>query len=235
MRVIVLDIETIPLPESCLIETDDVIPMLQRIACISYAEMTTSLEVVAVRTLGAPLMSERKALRELADVINSDTLVVTWGGRFFDIPVLIYRSMVYGIQVPHMLTGEFPKRFSSYGHTDLQDEMSFFGSVRRARLDYAAAVFGLPGKLDVRAAEVQELIARNRFEEVRSYCVTDVVQTAVIFTKWMHAKGEISDEELNASISSWEDPSIYEEGSTSERTGVLLVKESCNWNALKVG
>jgi len=235
MRVFVVDIETIPLPESCLLDTDDVIPMLQRAVCISYAEMTPSLQVVAVRTLGAPAMSEKKALREFSRLVDPDSLVVTWGGRSFDIPVIVYRSMVYGIQIPYMLKGEFPKRFSPYGHLDLQDEMAFFGSVRRPRLDYAAAVFGLPGKMDVKASDVQELVSRNRFEEVRSYCVTDVVQTAVLFAKWMHAKGELSDSEMNGFLDSWDDPSIYEEGSSSEKEGVLLVKKSCNWNSLKLG
>jgi len=235
-KVIVMDIETIPLPQSMLYTGEStVVPILQEIVCISYIELDDRFEVKKIRTLGLPEMSEKAAISAFVGEVSSDTMVVTWGGRGFDIPVLLYRAMVNGIKAKALTGKEFSNRYNPLSHLDLQDDMTFFGAVRKIGLDYTSAVLGLPGKMEVKASSVHDLIVRNRFNSVRSYCVTDVVQTLVVFLRWAYTKGLSPKNEVNNALDSLLDPDIYDEYSfASEKEGVQLVINNCDWDSLKI-
>ena len=54
------------------------------------------------------------------------------------------------------------------------------GAARMTSLDNAARLIGLPGKMGVDGSQVEGLHRAGRLEEIRHYCLTDVIQTAFV-------------------------------------------------------
>ena len=112
-----------------------------------------------------------------------------------------------------------------------------FGAADKIKLDYAAAVLGLPGKMDVQGSDVATLWARNRFAEIGAYCVSDVVQTAVLFARWAHLRGIASTEEVGMLLDSFS--KMWAVGLPGDKAGVVVtqgvnqVVGACNWERLR--
>lgn len=242
-KCVIMDLETVPDQKVVLDQKgfEFPLPIFHKVACLSYAVLGNSFELQQVKVLGLNEQTEAETLQEFGALIDEDTMVVTWSGRRFDLPVVLYRSMKYGIPCPWHFRRDFDKRFGLTGHVDLQDHMMLFGAADKIKLDHAAALIGLPGKLDTVGADVAELWARNRFQAIGTYCVTDVIQTAVLFIRWAHLRGLASAVEVNAALDSI---SAYSSGgylSTSRASqvsvaeGIHKVVSNCDWNSLKVG
>jgi predicted PolB exonuclease-like 3'-5' exonuclease len=241
-KCVIVDLETVPDQKVVLDDKafEFPLPIFHKIACIGYAVLGNSFDLQKVRVLGLNEQSEEEALREFGKEIDDDTMVVTWSGRRFDVPVILYRSMKYGIPCSWHFRRDFDKRFGLTGHVDLQDHMMLFGASDKIKLDHAAAMIGLPGKLDTVGADVAALWARNRFRTIGTYCVTDVIQNVVLFIRWAHLRGLASTEEVNAaldSISSYSSVSYLPTSPASQVSvaeGIHKVVSNCDWESLKI-
>lgn len=247
-KVIVLDIESKPNELYPLWvrrgDSDFQPPIFHEIVCIAYAVLDREFKVedIGITGLGT---TEAEALRKISSLIDNETLVITWGGRRFDMPVITYRSMKHGIQTTWDKESDFRNRFRFTGHFDLQDHMMHHGASDRIKLDHAAALVGLPGKMGVVGADVANLVARNRLMDVGVYCVTDVVQTYIVFLRYAYTMGLASAEEVNSALESLEifsrqaieiaDRDYFpRETNSCIGTGVSKILEACNWEALHV-
>lgn len=122
----------------------------------------------------------------------ADKDLVTWNGRTFDVPVIILRSLRYGVQLPWYYQRKATRiRYNEEGHFDVMDYISDFGAARNLNLNDAAQLIGLPGKLGVDGSKVWELWETNP-EAVENYCMTDVVQTAFVWLRLEYMRGRIS-------------------------------------------
>ena len=74
-------------------------------------------------------------------------------------------------------------RYSTDGHFDLMDFLADFGATKNARLDVYAKLIGFPGKVGVDGSQVQPMVHAGKLDEVNTYCLCDVVQTAAIFLR----------------------------------------------------
>ncbi len=242
-KCVVLDLETIPDQKVCLDSKDFEfpLPIFHRVVSLSYAVLGDAFDLQEFHVLGLNAESEEETLRKLGSAIDKDTMVVTWSGRRFDIPDILYRSLKYGISCEWHFKRGFDNRFGLTGHVDIQDHMMLFGATDKLRLEHAATLLGLPGKVDVKGSDVQELWARNRYASIGAYNASDVVQTAVVFIRWAHLRGLASKEEVNAaldSISSFPSKS-YSSGDSSisvasVAAGIKMVVENCDWASLKI-
>jgi predicted PolB exonuclease-like 3'-5' exonuclease len=81
--------------------------------------------------------------------------------------------------VPRYYVGRDARyRFSTEGHFDLMDFLVEHRATRGYSLNLAAKLIGMPGKMDTKGSDVAEMVAAGRIEEVISYCLSDVAQTA---------------------------------------------------------
>jgi predicted PolB exonuclease-like 3'-5' exonuclease len=120
--------------------------------------------------------------------------VVTWNGRAFDMPTILARSMMHGIDAAAWFRRGtrwegYRHRFATDWHTDLMDAMSEHGASPRMTLEEAAAVLGLPGKLGEHGSHVAELVAAGEIGRVRAYCETDCLNLVVLYLRWAHLTG----------------------------------------------
>jgi predicted PolB exonuclease-like 3'-5' exonuclease len=111
---------------------------------------------------------------------RSRTQLITFNGRRFDLPVIAARCRRHGLRAPYLNSKEVSYRYSRTGHYDVADVLSEYGAGQRAALDVEARLIGMPGKLGVDGANVAALVADGRIDEVRAYCLADVVQTHAV-------------------------------------------------------
>jgi len=112
--------------------------------------------------------------------------LVTFHGRGFDVPVLELRSLKLGVPAPfHFAAGR------SLPHVDLHELFSRGGSAP-APLDLYAKLVGLPGKEETAGKDVHRLYAQRAHDRIAAYCMTDVVQTWLLFLRWRLLEGSLT-------------------------------------------
>jgi predicted PolB exonuclease-like 3'-5' exonuclease len=118
--------------------------------------------------------------------------LMTYTGRGFDMPVIAARCLRHGIQLKHYYRSrEIRYRFSAEGHLDLMDYVADFGAAKSSKLDVVARLCGMPGKIGIAGQDVGPLVHAGKIEEVKNYCLCDVVQTAGIFLRVQLVRGEM--------------------------------------------
>lgn len=173
-------------------------PIYHRIVCVGYALFSDEC-ILSTGVLGLD-ESERDGLRRLCTIVEqSKPMIVTWNGRAFDMPVISYRCLKYGIATGWDFAGEYRHRHKAK-HFDIADYVTNHGAADRVSLDTIACLIGMPGKLDTRGADVNELIARKKFEHVGGYCLQDVFTTMLVFLRYSHLMGKFTQEETNRGI-----------------------------------
>jgi 3'-5' exonuclease len=131
--------------------------------------------------------SEAQLLVEFwAGAVYYDTFV-TFNGRQFDVPFLYHRSIVHEI-VPtkSLLEGKYPYQQKSCRHIDLQDELTFFGSMtRRPSLHVLCRAYNIASpKVSVSGADVARLFREKKMRDIALYSARDVVATKALYEKW---------------------------------------------------
>ena len=77
-------------------------------------------------------------------------------------------------------------------HLDLMDRFSQYGASRREAMDIVASLYGLPGKTDVDGSMVGELVSNNEWQTLSIYCESDVMNTWLIYLRWLRLTGQLS-------------------------------------------
>ena len=181
---------------------------LQRIVCISALYIKDGK--LSLFSLTADKFSEKdilaKFFRAFSDLEKLPQLI-SWNGSGFDIPVLIYRAMQYDLSAPWLFEeGERIKnmRFDNYvnrfhtRHLDLMDRFSQYGASRREAMDIVASLYGLPGKTAVDGSMVGELVSTNDWQTLSIYCESDVMNTWLIYLRWLRLTGQLSSQGFDA-------------------------------------
>jgi 3'-5' exonuclease len=129
--------------------------------------------------------------------------IVDWNGRTFDVPVLVLRAFRHGVPMRwYFADKNYRYRYSDDRHLDLMDTLTDYGAVNRAgfKLDVFAKSIGLPGKYGVDGSMVEPMFKEGKLEEIKTYCLTDVIQTGFLLLRYMLMKGTmtLSDYQKNA-------------------------------------
>ena len=74
------------------------------------------------------------------------------------------------------------------------DYVADFGASKPSKLDILAKLCGMPGKVGIDGKDVGPMVHAGRIQEVRNYCLCDVVQTAGVFLRLQLVRGEIERE-----------------------------------------
>jgi predicted PolB exonuclease-like 3'-5' exonuclease len=196
---LILDIETVPDPE--LYVAPEPPPNGERPFPPLYACKPIVVGVIwldddlGCRRIGiiGEDRTESDTIDDFADFMTRyRPLLVTWNGRQFDLPVLALRALRHGVPSAWYYRGAGHRyRFSEDGHLDLADVISDFGAARMTSLDGAARLIGLPGKVGVDGSQVEGLFLAGQLEALRSYCLSDVAQTAFVFLRYRLVAGDI--------------------------------------------
>jgi 3'-5' exonuclease len=125
--------------------------------------------------------------------------LVTYNGRSFDLPVIALRSLRHGVAMSWYYQGRVRYRYSEEGHLDLCDMLSDHGAARSMSLDAVARLIGLPGKVGVDGSQVEGLYRGGQLSTIKSYCLADVAQTALLFLRFRLLQGAMAPAEYRRS------------------------------------
>ncbi|GJL80975.1 MAG: 3'-5' exonuclease [marine bacterium B5-7] len=168
-----------------------------RIVAISICLKTS--KQFKVWSLGDEDSDEGELIRRFFDGIDRyQPTLVSWNGGGFDLPVLHYRSMIYGINAERYWdTGQLDResRYNNYTnrfharHTDLMDVLSGYQARAVAPLDQIAVMLGFPGKFGMSGSEVWPAYLEGRLSDIRDYCETDVLNTYLVYLRFEVTRG----------------------------------------------
>jgi 3'-5' exonuclease len=114
--------------------------------------------------------------------------LVTFHGKGFDLPVLELRSMKHLVPTPNWFAAA--RRGVGADHWDLKELLA--AQATAAPLDLYAKLVGLPGKEDVAGADVSALYAAGALDRIAAYCMSDVVQTFLLFLRVRVVEGSLT-------------------------------------------
>jgi len=192
-----MDIETVLDPELPIEESSDVerLPASphHKVVVMGALWLDEGHEPRKLGVIGE-LKEEAGILSDFANFMEErHPTLVTWNGRGFDMPVIAARCLRHGVTIRHYYSSRDVRyRFSPEGHLDLMDYIADYGAAKPAKLDIVAKLIGMPGKVGVAGKDVGPLVYAGRIQEVRNYCLCDVVQTAAIFLRVELLRGEMN-------------------------------------------
>jgi DNA polymerase elongation subunit (family B) len=126
--------------------------------------------------------TEEEILNKFWIEIKDCDQVITFNGRSFDCPFILIRSALYRIKPSREL---MPNRYSN-SHTDLLDQLTFFGVTRKYSLDIWCRFFGIKSPKDegITGVDVKELYKKGEYLEIARYCARDLLATRELFDYW---------------------------------------------------
>jgi len=143
--------------------------------------------------------SEAAFLERIWDRLPARTLV-TFHGKGFDVPVLELRSLKLGLSLPGWFS--CGRQGAPDDHHDLFELLSNGGAAPSAPLDLYAKLLGLPGKEDVVGKDVGLLYAQGALDRISGYCMTDVVQTWLLYLRFRLLQGTLAPSAYTLSVAS---------------------------------
>jgi 3'-5' exonuclease len=194
---LVFDIETVVDPELPIVDAGESgkLPAAPHHKIVTIGALLLGADYAPKRLgiVGREAVDEATIVREFAELVEKhQPTLVTYNGRGFDLPVIAMRCLRHGVPFPtYYKSRDMRYRFSEAGHFDVMDYLSDYGATKQARLDVVAKLCGMPGKVGVDGKDVGPLVHAGRLEEVRNYCLCDVVQTAGVFLRVEFLRGEV--------------------------------------------
>lgn len=174
----------------------------QRVVAISC--VLSHANTLKVWSLGDLESTEEQLITRFFEGLEKFTPdLISWNGAGFDLPVLHYRALLWGIQAPtYWETGDSNSafRYNNYlsrfhwRHIDLMDVLSGFQGRGRLSLQNAAILLGLPGKLGFSGDQVWDAFRQGELVRIRRYCETDVLNTYLVYLRFQLMRGLLSRE-----------------------------------------
>jgi len=131
--------------------------------------------------------NEKEGIQKLFEALSAfkDFGLIHHNGKGFDLPVITYRAMKYGLQVTTRLnTYDIKYRFSKV-NVDLMDEFSNFGASVAPKLKHLGLLINIPFKQTAEGNAVFEMYKKGEIEQIEHYCYEDVMATYLV---WLHLK-----------------------------------------------
>jgi 3'-5' exonuclease len=149
-----------------------------------------------VDAIGAPHVgerSEKELIQAFVDKIGElHPQLVTFNGNSFDLPVLRYRAMTFGIAAPGLSARPYFNRYTDDA-IDLCDVLSSFAPQAKASLHEICKVMGMSGKPEgIHGGEVARYVLEGRIKEVADYCETDIVNTYRVWLRYELFRGKLT-------------------------------------------
>jgi len=135
---------------------------------------------------------EKEELEKLFDALSTykDFGLVHHNGRGFDLPLLTYRALKHGLQMPKRLNHYDIKFRYSNDNVDLLDEFSNYGASSWPKLKHLGYLIDIPFKQTGEGNEVLKMFREDKLAEIEHYCYEDVMATYVV---WLHLKYTVGD------------------------------------------
>ena len=125
---------------------------------------------------------ERTILEYFCEEITKYKKYITFNGRHFDIPFIIYRSMYHRLKPTRKL---MTNRYYADTHFDIYDMLTFYGAAYGHSLEMWCRTMGItnPKEQGISGANVGKYYREGRIKEIAQYCNRDVIATAQLYDR----------------------------------------------------
>lgn len=151
-------------------------PFTNRIIALGWCHETDDVEYVELANCES---RERALITEFRDRIMDEqryvTPLVTFNGLRFDLPVLMVRALLLGVDFPELSLDRYRSP-----HLDLSNKLSFNGALDYRSLKWYARRLGLNVDDAFSGAETAQLLEDQNWDAIRSHCASDVRLTRQI-------------------------------------------------------
>lgn len=168
---------------------------------IAIGDVGEDCALRSVVSLALEGYSEERLVREFWRRMERFGCMVSFNGRRFDLPVLELAAMRHAIAAPSYFgAADSPHgRCAPERHLDLCDFLTNYGAVGlRGGMDLLLKMIGLPGKVGISGAMVQDYFDAGRLDEIHRYCRSDVIQTYFLFLRVQLMRGRIGEADYYA-------------------------------------
>ncbi|MFH1457226.1 MAG: ribonuclease H-like domain-containing protein [Patescibacteria group bacterium] len=126
--------------------------------------------------------NEEDILKKFWQDIKHFDLLVSYNGRGFDAPFIIFRSAYYNIKPTRNL---MPNRYYKNEHLDLMDQLTFYGAFRKFSLEAMCQFLNIknPKEQGVSGLEINNLYDNKEYSKIAEYCMRDVVATKELYKR----------------------------------------------------
>ena len=126
--------------------------------------------------------NEKDMLKSFWEDIKHFDLLISYNGRGFDAPFIIFRSIFHKIKPTRNL---MPNRYYKNEHLDLMDQLAFYGAFRKFSLEALCQFFGIknPKEEGVSGAMVSDLFDKKEYAKIAEYCMRDVFATKDLYNR----------------------------------------------------
>lgn len=131
--------------------------------------------------------SERDMLAQFWELAKGAGEFIGFNSRGFDAPFIIARSAINGIRPSLDLMSD---RYGRFGikHTDLYDQLSFYGASRffGSGLHMWCRALGIKSPKDdgVKGDDVSALFREGKYLDIARYNMRDIIATKELYDKW---------------------------------------------------
>jgi predicted PolB exonuclease-like 3'-5' exonuclease len=203
---------------------------------ISTMQADEKYRIRSLGCFGADRYSEPEMVSKFWESFERSHTLVTFNGRTFDLPVLESRALKYGLSLPrYFAAGEGRStfrgnRYSDTYHIDLCDYLSNFGAYPRNALNLWAKLTGLPGKYTIAGEDVEYLFRQGRQKEVNQYCMTDVLQTYLLFLRVERLRGKMDKAAYDAAMAAAQEDLMQRASNAGPENFLVDFLQRCGWN-----
>lgn len=190
MNYLFLDIETVPQE----VENNDIKNYLmdKQISkeMRAFNPNYSKIIVICIKQLGKETKTiegnEKEMLTQLWEILENQTdktTIVTHNGYQFDVPFIILRSIINGVNIPVIInTSKWQMEFSN--HFDTMQFFSQYGAFTNMRLTILAKMHNIetPGE-GVSGADVERLFREGKIDTIKQHCKEDVILLEKVFQK----------------------------------------------------
>lgn len=138
---------------------------------------------------------EKEGLEKLIQTLGlfKDFGLIHHNGRGFDLPLITYRSLKHGLQLPRRMSHHDIRYRFSQQNIDLVDEFSNYGASSWPKLKHLGMLIGIPFKQTGEGNIVLEMFREERLEAIEHYCYEDVIATYLIWLFMKFNNGELNE------------------------------------------
>jgi predicted PolB exonuclease-like 3'-5' exonuclease len=170
---------------------------LHQVACLSVLWVANGN--ITLKSLSLADHSEAQMIQTFFNAIEKNPLLVSWNGKGFDIPVMVYRALQHGLTAPKLFSQTGEMKYNNYinryhdRHTDLMVKLAM--SSTSQKLDVVASMCGFAGKQDLDGYDVVPMVQAGAWDKLTNYCESDVLNTWLIFLRYQRLTGQFSAEQ----------------------------------------
>ena len=125
---------------------------------------------------------EKEILENFWNDVQHYNQIITFNGRGFDCPFIIFRSIIHNIRPTRNL---MPNRYYTNEHLDLMDQLSYYGAFRKFSLEVMCQLFNIRNPKDegVSGLTVNHLFKQGEYKKIAEYCMRDVIATKELYNR----------------------------------------------------